>query len=141
MFWDEGWNSRTAVKFRILGGPGGSLGSRMLTPREFRLCGCATSVDEDQRAWFRDPGAAVEKSELQKQCMIVEGRIESAMKEYVRRRKPLEEIVRVQREELERRKVRGKPLERLSASVVRSVGFTGTVGCGWSRGVSPRFSS
>lgn len=109
-----------------------------LRPESF---GCKALVDENQCAWLRDSGASIEKSELQNQCTVVEGHIEAGMKEYTRRRKPLEETVRAQREELERRKVRGKPVECRAASVVGPVGLTVTVGCGLSRGVGPRFPS
>lgn len=50
-------------------------------------------------------GAVEEKAVLQRKCSAAEARMRSARKTFDRTRKPLEEVVRAQREELARRKV------------------------------------
>lgn len=52
-------------------------------------------------------GAAEARAELQGQCSATEARMQAARKVFDRTRKPLEDTVRVQREELARRKVGG----------------------------------
>lgn len=61
---------------------------------------------------IRSPDVVTETRKMQQQCDAAEARVQAARTAFDKARKPLEAVVRLQREELARRKVGGGEGER-----------------------------